>query len=448
MAQQIKKKFIGNDQVGENQILIESGGSLRAMDGATEVDLISISADEVFLKGVKVLNSSNLVPSAILPSYVDDVLEFADFASLPATGESGKIYVVLDTNKQYRWSGSTYIQITSGAVDSVNGETGVVVLTAGDIQMDSEAVSVQSKITDLEADVGNINLALDDKANTDLSNLVTATTAITIDTDVELTLSGGKVNINSDFPNPEVWINGKVFASSDLSFTKVQDPITVLGFDIFDHIGQGTPSKTSDMLISSGSVTDASISDPVESGSLNISTGNVNYGTGASGDINLTTGQSDNGRGSIILDAPVISVNGELTLNTNRITGIADGVDPADAVNKGQLDLLSSTLQDQIDDHESRLDALEGALAPVWARVKFDLTATDISNGYVDLPHEAIADSIHAFVDRLAIHQGEDFTVSLVSGVTRITFAGDLVAPGQSQLDANDNIYVRYQRLA
>jgi len=143
MANQIKKKFIGNDQVGENQILIESGGAVRAMDGVTEVDLINISSNEVFLKGIKVLDSSNLIPSAILPSYVDDVLEYADLAAFPATGESGKIYVALDTNKQYRWSGSTYIQITSGAVDSVNGETGIVVLTAGDIQMDSEALSVK-----------------------------------------------------------------------------------------------------------------------------------------------------------------------------------------------------------------------------------------------------------------------------------------------------------------
>jgi hypothetical protein len=60
----------------------------------------------------------------------------------------------------------------------------------------------------------------------------------------------------------------------------------------------------------------------------------------------------------------------------------------------------------------------------------------------------AIANSIHAFVDRLAIHEGEDFTISVEGGVTRITFAGDLISPGQSQLDANDNIYVRYEYLS
>ncbi len=54
------------------------------------------------------------VPSAQLPSYVDDVIEVANFASLPVTGETGKIYVTIDTNRQYRWSGSVYVIFSSG----------------------------------------------------------------------------------------------------------------------------------------------------------------------------------------------------------------------------------------------------------------------------------------------------------------------------------------------
>ena len=44
-----------------------------------------------------------------------DVLGFADFASFPTTGETGKIYIALDTNKTYRWSGSAYVQIGGGS---------------------------------------------------------------------------------------------------------------------------------------------------------------------------------------------------------------------------------------------------------------------------------------------------------------------------------------------
>lgn len=63
--------------------------------------------------GYAPLNSSSKIESIYLPSYVDDVIEVADFVSLPATGESGKIYVTLDTNLTYRWSGSAYVEISA-----------------------------------------------------------------------------------------------------------------------------------------------------------------------------------------------------------------------------------------------------------------------------------------------------------------------------------------------
>lgn len=71
--------------------------------------------------GVATLGSDSRIPSAQLPSYVDDVLEYASLAAFPATGENGKIYTALDTNKIYRWSGSTYIEISPspGSTDSV-----------------------------------------------------------------------------------------------------------------------------------------------------------------------------------------------------------------------------------------------------------------------------------------------------------------------------------------
>jgi hypothetical protein len=61
------------------------------------------------------------VPAAQLPAYVDDVLEFANLAAFPATGETGKIYVALDSNLTYRWGGSSYIEISAspGSTDAV-----------------------------------------------------------------------------------------------------------------------------------------------------------------------------------------------------------------------------------------------------------------------------------------------------------------------------------------
>lgn len=62
--------------------------------------------------GIASLDESGLVPSSQLPSYVDDVLEFANQEAFPKSGETGKIYVAQDTNLTYRWSGSQYVEIS------------------------------------------------------------------------------------------------------------------------------------------------------------------------------------------------------------------------------------------------------------------------------------------------------------------------------------------------
>ena len=71
--------------------------------------------------GVATLDSNGKVPSSQLPSYVDDVIEGYFYNSkfykesehtTEITGETGKIYVDLSTNKTYRWGGSAYAIIS------------------------------------------------------------------------------------------------------------------------------------------------------------------------------------------------------------------------------------------------------------------------------------------------------------------------------------------------
>lgn len=71
-----------------------------------------------------------LVPSSQLPGFVDDIIEgyldsgifYEDeLLTIPITGEGGKIYVDISVgggSKQYRWSGTTFIQITNGLIGS------------------------------------------------------------------------------------------------------------------------------------------------------------------------------------------------------------------------------------------------------------------------------------------------------------------------------------------
>jgi len=63
--------------------------------------------------GFASLNGNGKVPSSQLPSYVDDIEEYDSYASFPASGETGTIYLALDTGATYRWSGSEYVSFTS-----------------------------------------------------------------------------------------------------------------------------------------------------------------------------------------------------------------------------------------------------------------------------------------------------------------------------------------------
>ena len=65
--------------------------------------------DEKLGKKADLING--LIPSSQLPSYVDDVLEYTTRAQFPTTWEKGKIYIDISTDKSWRWSGSTYIEI-------------------------------------------------------------------------------------------------------------------------------------------------------------------------------------------------------------------------------------------------------------------------------------------------------------------------------------------------
>lgn len=62
--------------------------------------------------GVAELDANGKVPSAQLPSYVDDVVEYLGAENFPTTGEIDKIYLDTTTDLTYRWSGSRYVQVS------------------------------------------------------------------------------------------------------------------------------------------------------------------------------------------------------------------------------------------------------------------------------------------------------------------------------------------------
>lgn len=125
-----------------------------------------------------------------------------------------------------------------------------------------------------------------------------------------------------------------------------------------------------------------------------------------------------------------IQLNGrEIDVTSKQIKNLADGTLSSDAVNKGQLDSAISAIPQITFNKESKT-----------------VDSTMLSNEYVDLSFEAKANSIVMFVGRLAMIEGFDYSVSVVSGVSRITFLSPMLVPSPEALELGDVIHFTYAK--
>jgi hypothetical protein len=196
------------------------------------------STEKGVANGVATLDASGLIPTTQLPSYVDDVLEADNLASFPATGETGKIYVALDTNKTYRWSGSAYVFITSGAVDSVAGKTGVVTLNSSDVGLGNV-----NNTSDADKPVSSATqTALNTKQNT----LVSGTTIKTVNgTSV---LGEGNIQIDGGVTSFNTRTGAVSLTSADvtnaLEFSPVNKAGDTITGDLLNSAAYSAPSNS------------------------------------------------------------------------------------------------------------------------------------------------------------------------------------------------------------
>lgn len=114
----VLKGQLGGGGGGGSSVTVEnalnSNSTVNALSAAQGKVLNDALADKCPLVEGK-------VPSANLPTFVDDALEFANLAAFPVTGEGGKIYIAANTNLIYRWTGSTYVLIGDGTSVDVVG---------------------------------------------------------------------------------------------------------------------------------------------------------------------------------------------------------------------------------------------------------------------------------------------------------------------------------------
>ena len=291
------------------------------------------------------LDGSGLISSSLLPSYVDDVIEAANYASLPGSGASGKIYVTLDTNKTYRWSGSAYVEISAspGSTDSVTEGSTNLYFTESRARSSisgTGSISYNSSTGVISYTGGSSGIASvsEDTAPTLGGNLTVAGYSIvsTSNGNIALAPNGtGKVVISGNSYPAVYGSNGQVLKTNgsgtlswvDIPATQlINDTAPQLGgdLDVGTYSIKGTSNKVA---FGSGSALAVLTSNGSYALTLNTNggtnSGSINMVAGVNGNIGITP----NGTGKIMLNGALglTSTSGTpTTYNTSYFEGTLD----------------------------------------------------------------------------------------------------------------------------
>lgn len=270
--------------------------------------------------GYAPLDESAKVPSQHLPSYVDDVVDYQTITFFPETGEGGKIYVAADTNKTYRWSGSTYVEISASQVDSVNGEIGHVVISADSLGITSilndkqnilipgqtiKNINNESLLGPGDIFINKTTLGIDAVDNTaDVDKPISTATQTALDGKQAKLVSGSNIKT----------INGSsVLGSGDIAITSswssiTGKPTTLSGYGITDA---APSSHTTDFSLHLTSAQNTWID------AITASSTEVNYLVGVSSGVQS---QINGKQATLVSGTNIKTINGTSILGSGDVT--------------------------------------------------------------------------------------------------------------------------------
>jgi hypothetical protein len=439
---QIKKKFIGDNSIDESKILLLNNGALRARNAADsgDVELLKLtSSDKLeFLTLPQVTSDPVALNDIIRKSYLDAQVQSANAYT------DQKIADLVDSAPALL---DTLNELAAALGDDPNFVTTVTTAISNEQTAREQAdIALDGRLDIIEGDAtveGSVAKAeADAKAYADgliAQEVIDRDAAIAVETAAR--------------------------EAEDLTFLKLDGSRPMTG-----ALNMNGNSVSGADGVSANTVTVGS-EHYIGLGEANL--GPIDNVTGDYTWLQVTTTkveleQGDNVSNTLFkMENKAFSFSGgDIAVGSQKITNLADGTVSSDAVNKGQLDASASatlasaeaytdqevlTEKNRAEAAEAaldlRVDALEAASVE-FVQEKFTLASGDISNGYVTLANLAIGASINAYVDRLAIHETDDYTISVVGGVTRITFAGSLITVGQEKLSVGDIVRVKYAKVA
>lgn len=121
-----------NQKVKAGSVTFGSSDTVNFISGSNNLTVTGNASDDTIT-----ISLTGTLPSTMIPGSVDEIIEGyfnADEGkfyktksgttySSEITGETGKIYVDLSTNKTYRWSGSAFVEISASLVLGTNEDT-------------------------------------------------------------------------------------------------------------------------------------------------------------------------------------------------------------------------------------------------------------------------------------------------------------------------------------
>lgn len=218
---------------------VRSGGVYAT--GDLQLNGVSVLTTSVVgaANGIAPLGADSRIAAIYLPSFVDDVLEYNTLANFPATGDTGKIYVALDTNRTYRWGGSAYTEISAspGTTDAVPEGASNRYFT--DARVRAAVLTGLGAGTNVAIAAGDTILA----AFAKLQNQITAVLAY-VDLAILQTVHKG---------------TARVVARTNLALTGLQtvDGVTLIAGDIILLTGQTAPAQNGPYVVAAGAWTRA-----------------------------------------------------------------------------------------------------------------------------------------------------------------------------------------------
>ncbi len=364
-----------------------------------------------------------IVPAAQLPSYVDDVLEYATASNFPIAGEGDKIYVDTSTSKIYRWGGTIYVEISPspGSTDSV---------VEGSIHLYHTAAraAAAAPVQSVSGRIGNIVLSKTDVGLGNVDNTADVNKPVSIAQQAALNL---KAAVASPIFTGTVQLSSGTAEAAPLQLSSGTNLTTpAFGAIEFDGINLYLTNNSVSPTRKTIAFTDGSIANATNfSGSLSGDvTGTQNATVIAASTVTgkVLTGYSST-TGTITASDTILSairkLNGNIGLKANlaspTFTGTVSGI-TASMVGLGNVSNTSDIDKPVSTAQQAALDLKANLASPTFTGTVSGITASMVGLGNVSNTSDAnkpVSTAQQAALDLKANLASPTFT-GTVSGIT------------------------------